>query len=553
VTRRRDRRGLSDRLRDAFFASPLHAWRLSGPVPDGLAVAVADAWTGDPDIGRELLEGGYTVDGAPVTVPADPWGEAGYSDAALAALHRFEWLRDLRDLGGDAARRRARDLVGSWIDSHAGWDRLAWRADLMAARLAAWVSTFGFFADSADDEFRRRVLESLVRQYRHLARAIETGPGGLARLHTLRGALITAVALGAGEDDVQTLAERLDAAIRAQVLADGGHHSRSPAFQAEGLAAVVDARAALRAAGRESTATLDETIQHMTGVLRMLRHGDGGLALFNGATEGQVWRLDTLIARTETKTRAVTSAGEIGFERLVAGRAVVIVDAGAPADPADSDDHTHAGTLSMEMSVGKERLIVNCGATPSDPRWQGVLRASAAHSGLVIDDTNTTELKPDGTLGRRPANVRLERWEADGSVWIEAEHDGYRDSHSILHRRRLFLAAGGDDLRGEDVVSYSGGPGAKPGEAAIRFHLHPRVSASLIQNGASVLLRMPSGAGWRMRATGGRLALNESVYFGEGGRLQRTRQIVIAVPLDDLRDQGSASVKWALRREDRRG
>lgn len=546
---RRERRGLSDRLRDAYFASPVHAWRLSGPAPDVLAVPVADAWTGDPDLGRELLEGTYTVAGATVQVGADPWSQSGYSEAAFEALHRFEWMRDLRDLGGDAARRRARDLVGAWIDRHATWDRLVWRPDLLAGRIAAWVHTFGFFAESAEDDYRRRVLDSLHRQYRHLLSAVESGPGGVARLDTLRGGLIAAVALGADGDEIQDLVDRLDAAVRAQILPDGGHRSRSPAVQADALAALVDARSALRAAGRDSTAVLDETVQRMTGVLRMLRHGDGGMALFNGATEGQVWRLDTLIARTETKTRAVTSAPDTGFERMVAGRAVAILDAGPPVT---DDDTAHAGTLSFEFSIGKERLVVNCGAAPGDARWQGLLRASAAHSSLVIDDTNTTELRPDGSLGRRPEHVRLERWEADGSVWVEAEHDGYRDSHAILHRRRLFLAAGGDDLRGEDVLTYTGGPGTKPAEAAIRFHLHPRVSASLIQNGASVLLRMPSGAGWRLRATGGRLAMNESVYFGEGGRLQRTRQIVLSVALDAIREQGSVSVKWALRREDRR-
>lgn len=549
MNRRRDRRGLSDRLRDAYFASPVHAWRLSGPVPDALSVAVADAWTGNPDLGRELLEGTYTIGGTTVQVGADPWSQTGYSDIALEALHRFEWMRDLRDLGGDAARRRARDLVGAWIDRHGAWDRFAWRPDLLAGRVAAWVHTFGFFAESADDEFRRRVLESLNRQYRHLLSAADGGPNGVARLETLRGALIAGVALGGDADEIQDLVDRLDGAIRAQILPDGGHRSRSPALQSDALAALVDARAALRAAGRESTAVLDETVQRMTGVLRMLRHGDGGMALFNGATEGQVWRLDTLIARTETKTRAVASATDTGFERMAAGRAVAILDSGPPV--AD-DDTAHAGTLSFEFSIGKERLIVNCGAAPGDPRWHGLLRASAAHSGLVIDDTNTTELRADGSFGRRPEQVRLERWEADGSVWVEAEHDGYRDSHAILHRRRLFLAAGGDDLRGEDVLTYTGGPGAKPEEAAIRFHLHPRVSASLIQNGASVLLRMPSGSGWRLRATGGRLALNESVYFGEGGRLQRTRQIVLSVGLGRIREEGSVSVKWALRREDRR-
>jgi uncharacterized heparinase superfamily protein len=543
------RRGMSDRLRDAYFASPLHAWRLSGPIPDGLAVGIVDAWPGDPDHGREILEGVYPVAGTPVQIGANPWAETGYSERALDALHRFEWLRDLRDLGGDAARRRARDLVGAWIDKHGTWSREAWRIDLLAARLSVWIGTFGFFADSADDAFRRRVLNSIARQYRHLTRASHAGPGGIARLATLRGALIAAVALGDGEDALQTLVDRLNTAIRAQILADGGHRSRAPGLQAESLAALVDSRAALRASGRESTAGLDETIQRMTGVLRMLRHGDGGLALFNGATEGSVWKLDTLIARTETKTKALASAVDTGFERMTAGRAIVVVDTGTPSS---FDGVAHAGTLSIEVSVGKERLVVNCGAAVGDARWEGVLRASAAHSGLVIDDTNTTELRTDGTLGRRPSTVRLERWEADGSVWLEAEHDGYRDSHAIVHRRRLFLATGGDDVRGEDVLNYTGGPGQKPSEATIRFHLHPRVAVSLLQNGAAALLRTASGAGWRLRATGGHLALNESVYFGESGRLQRTRQIIITLPLATLRADGTVSVKWALRREDRR-
>ena len=64
---------------------------------------------------------------------------------------------------------------------------------------------------------------------------------------------------------------------------------------------------------------------------------------------------------------------------------------------------------------------------------------------------------------------------------------------------------------------------------------------------------MPSGTGWRLRVSGCGVALNESGYFGDRGRLQRTRQLVIRLPLDQVREDGEVSVKWALRREDRRG
>ena len=74
----------------------------------------------------------------------------------------------------------------------------------------------------------------------------------------------------------------------------------------------------------------------------------------------------------------------------------------------------HAGTLSMELSVGRDRMIVNCGAFPAGrPEWRDAARATAAHSTLVIADLNSSELKPDG-LGRRPEVVEVQRQEASG-------------------------------------------------------------------------------------------------------------------------------------------
>ncbi|MEJ1979167.1 MAG: heparinase II/III-family protein [Acetobacteraceae bacterium] len=71
---------------------------------------------------------------------------------------------------------------------------------------------------------------------------------------------------------------------------------------------------------------------------------------------------------------------EGGFQRLQAGRTVLLVDCGRPPPPG-VDRLSHAGTLSMELSIGRERLIVNCGAAPaSGAPWRDASRATAAHS-----------------------------------------------------------------------------------------------------------------------------------------------------------------------------
>ena len=85
-------------------------------------------------------------------------------------------------------------------------------------------------------------------------------------------------------------------------------------------------------------------------------------------------------------------------------------------------------------------------------------------------------------------------------------HDGYRSLYGIIHRRRLWLSADGGDLRGEDMFT---GPEGRPVTVPdrrfiVRFHLHPTVKATLAQSGQAVLMRLPSGRGWRLRASGRR-------------------------------------------------
>jgi len=193
------------------------------------------------------------------------------------------------------------------------------------------------------------------------------------------------------------------------------------------------------------------------------------------------------------------------------------------------------------MSVGRERMIVNCGAHPGDPEWRTAQRLTAAHSTLVVEDTNSSEIMPDGALGHGPTVVLCRRQEVDGNLWLELSHDGYQPRFGLIHHRRLYLAATGEELRGEDRLS-GGGAGRR---FAIRFHLHPQVQASIVQSAASVLLKLPSGSGWRLRSSGGTVALEPSVYLGRAGEVRRGQQIVISGVVEG----GEVTVKWGLRRE----
>ena len=151
---------------------------------------------------------------------------------------------------------------------------------------------------------------------------------------------------------------------------------------------------------------------------------------------------------------------------------------------------------------------------------------------------------PGRSPGRRVENVGCRRHDADGQTWLELSHDGYREPFGLIHRRRLYLGASGEDLRGEDRLE-----GAEAPAFAIRFHLHPQVKASLAQGGGAVLLQLPKGGGWRFRAAGAALAVEPSVYLGFDGQIRRSQQIVLAHDGGLAGEDGAVAVKWALRRE----
>jgi uncharacterized heparinase superfamily protein len=306
----------------------------------------------------------------------------------------------------------------------------------------------------------------------------------------------------------------------------------------------------MHGAGVEPPPHLAALLDRAAPALRLFRHGDGGLALFNGTRDESSALIDLVLTQGQARGRAPFDLPETGFQRLQAGRTLIIADTGAPPAgraaaaasegglPAGADRFAHAGTLAFEMSVGRDRLIVNCGAAPAaEEAWRDALRATAAHSTLILSDTNSAELRAEG-LGRRPEQVETARHESAGAQWLEASHDGWRRAFGALHRRRLYLAESGDDLRGEDMVEV-GGDGVVP-PFTLRFHLHPGVVASLLQDESAALLRLPSGIGWKLRAKGARVSLEESVYIG--GEPRRSQQVVLTA------EEGEASVQWAITR-----
>lgn len=530
---------IKDRLRHAVFGSAAYRLTLRGAPPKAVRGVPPDPSPGDPDAGAAILAGDFPVLGRTMRLGEDPWAALPTGQRAQADVHGFGWLRHLRALDSADAAAMARRLLVGWIERFGRWHPHAWRADVIGDRLAHWLANYAFLGAPSDDAFRALFLDSAAQQARHLRRSAERSGRVPEAFATARGLVASGVCLEGFADNLEAGLDLLTRAIEAQVLPDGGHAARSPSRQLGVLAHLIDTRAVLAAAHVEVPVPLQGAIDRMAPMLRGLRHGDGRLALFNGSNEGDEAYIDRVLTESGVRGRPLASAPHTGFQRLSVGRTLLIVDAGAPTAAATAD--AHAGLASFEMSIGRHRVIVNCGAHPDDAsEWRSALRATAAHSTLVVDDTNAVELPDPGGKAARPAIVTCQRQESDGNVVVQLVHDGYVRAFGLTHRRDFYLSASGDDVRGQDVLEGSGGR-----TFAVRFHLHPEIKASLVEGGGAALLRLPGGDGWRFLAAGGGISLEESVYHGDVAAVRRSRQIVVSGVLEGR----GATVKWALRRQ----
>jgi uncharacterized heparinase superfamily protein len=228
---------------------------------------------------------------------------------------------------------------------------------------------------------------------------------------------------------------------------------------------------------------------------------------------------------------------------------ILVLDA-APPPPQKIAEQGSASTLAFELSDGAQRLVVNCGGpgpVPTDLPDELVqgLRTTAAHSTLVLSDTNSTNIVANGSLGKGVEDVTIDRTEDNDASRLEASHDGYVRTFGLVHKRSLMLGNDGKELRGADQLMPKGRKKIRESAPyAVRFHLAPGVETTITADGMGAILRSKGAPPWNFRCRGGNLALEESLWVDGRGEPRRTSQLVIVGEVSAL----GGDIGWTFRR-----
>ena len=538
------------------YRTALHRIRLRGHFPLKLLAVPADPIPGDPVQGERLLRGRliYAGHNAPARSAhfADPGAPAAWRDWA----HSFAWLRDLAAVADrKAGSAIAEPLVARWLAEHGEFSAGAWRADLLASRLMFWTAYAPYILSSPDLVYRSAVLNALARSARHLDRAIDKLADGPARVTAAAGLIVAALVIPGVEARLKRGEDLLEQSLESVVMSDGGVADRAPSTQLRLLELLLFLQSAYTARGRRPPPVVVASFERLVPALKSLVMGDGGFGAWHGGETVPPDRIDLTIAKSGIMPRPSRATSLAGYQRLAAGKTLIVVDA-APPPQARAGEAAHAGTLAIEMSDGRHRLIVNCGgvrrAAPLPPELAAALRTSAAHSTLVLADSSSTRIRPDGALGKGVEEVIVNRQESEEGIWLDLVHDGYVPRFGVQHRRRLFVSANGGDVRGEDLIEPAAGRrlrrrGARAG-FDVRFHLGPGIEVTPTADAQGALLKLDDGRVWQVRARGGTLTVDDSVWIDHDGAPRTIRQLVISGTTSAA---GAGAVNWSFKRAGR--
>lgn len=471
----------------------------------------------------------------------------GWNDAALEKL----WLYNLHyfdDLNAQKAPARAhwhRVLISRWIAENSIVNGNGWEPYPTSLRIVNWVKWL-----AAGNVAPPGMASSLALQASWLAVRLERHLLG-NHLFANAKALVFAGLYFEGPQAAAWLVTGLkiiSKELSEQVLADGGNFERSPMYHAIFLEDVLDLINAAQCwpglVPDGQVAYWRETAGRMLSWLKGMTHPDGEIALFNDAAFGVAPRVVELMAyamrlgvehgsprrfappddeatvigsEARQSMPTVCHFADSGYIRIQAHDAVALLDV-APIGPDYLPGHAHADTLSFELSVFDQRVVVNGGTSryglgPDRLRERG----TAAHSTVEVAGANSSEVWGGFRVARRAYPFALEVQPDSG--YVACSHNGYtRLPGAPVHRRVWQMNE--DSLQVHDTVR------GVEHAALARYILHPAIQMAAVDTN-TWHLTLAGGQHLRLVVQAGQGRLEPASYAPEFGKRVQTQSLVI--------------------------
>jgi len=419
-----------------------------------------------------------------VKTPAD-WNNPSHDKLWLYNLHYFD---DLNAEGSSTRVEWHTSLIHRWIRDNTPGRGIGWQPYPTSLRIVNWVKWA-----LARDVMPEEVGQSLAVQTRWLRQRLEYHLLGNHLLANAKAMIFAGCFFNGHEADewFHEGVRILNQELVEQILPDGGHFELSPMYHLVVLEDLLDIVNIFNTFGQPVPRTWVDSVVKMMRWASVMTHPDGNIPFFNDAAIGVAAELPKLqdyakrlgVHPNDWVSKVLTLLLDSGYVRLDTGGFTIFIDV-AKVGPNYLPAHAHADTLSLEVSIGGQRLLVNSGTSEYGAGIERQRqRGTSAHNTVCVDGQNSSEIWAGFRVGRRATvhDITVNTAEFSISAW----HDGFR--HLVgapTHFRSVMVI---DHML--KVVDRISGSGSHRIQGYWHFHPDVLVIEDQLQMNKEILLR----------------------------------------------------------------
>jgi uncharacterized heparinase superfamily protein len=396
------------------------------------------------------------------------WDADKMTPACELCIHFFNFLYLLN-------KEEQIEICKDWIKNHPvgkvpGWDPYA-----LALRIMSWMR-----ANLTDNVIDRSIYEQASFLYRNNEFYIPANHY-LENARSLVAAGLYFNKKGESKKWLRKGLKILLEGLRTQFHDDAGHYEKSIMYHNICTQIYLDAINMLPNEFKEKEYFKDQAVG-MISFLDAALHPDGKIALFSDSSMemGNDPKLvinfaeKLFISRSPSKL-SFPSTGYFTFKNETF---YFILDAGE-IGPDHMPGHSHADIFSYELSVGKNRFIVDSGVSSyADDNYRRFQRSTRAHNTVCIDKKDQAEMWGSFRVARRfkPNNVSF--LTNHNGFTFSGKFKGYSKliGDNLVHNRKIECSF--NELTFIDSVE-----GKNNHLIESLIHLHPDVKITIIENG----------------------------------------------------------------------
>ncbi len=450
-------------------------------------------------------------------------------------VQNFDFLNFSNKLGGKIGLNLSKESIFSWYKVNKYKMNYPWSEDLASRRFINLIYNFEYINSSSNFEENKK-LRSIIQFHMHrVIFDFNQKKIGEISSYDMLAFLLSSFLL---KKINQKKIEYIKFIINNQIDRLGVHKSYNLLEHSKFINNLNEIKNVLLFFKQTEVADINQIILKMTSILNEYFHHDGSITLFNGSNNNYTETIrDSLNKDIYLKKRDFSNTRN-GIAFYSDKNKKVFFDVVQPNRDLISSNLS-AGTLSIEFSGSGEKIISNCGASESFGKNPEYLRYSAAHSCMILQNTNISEIKENNPHLKYPQSVVFNKENNHDCQIFEGSHNGYAKKFNKIVKRKLLINKNKIRLDGEDTIITLKNINNRL-IYHIRFHLADNISYNFTNNKKNIILKTKLNNIWIFKSET-ELIVEDSILV-DNNITKPTKQIVIKGVTTDKK----TTQKWSI-------